>query len=167
MIYPAHLGITTHVFKNGRRRRWHPTGHVSYHRDPASAAAEERNPIEVIGQGDNLAARFFVGLNVGNTLTWTPKDVADIVWRERKRQGQNGSTSILSQLGIYESASGERVEEPSVQVVVLDLANEPEEQFLREMTEVGEALARELRQETVILELQRAGIVQRVYTVTP
>ena len=166
MIYPAHLGETTHVFRNGRRRRWRSTGAVNYHRDPSSQA-EEKNPIEVIGQGDNLAARFFVGLNVGDVPTWTPKDVADIVWRERKRQGQNGSTSILSQLGIYESASGEKIEEPSVQVIVLDLAGTPEEKFLREMTEVGEALVRELKQESVILELQRSGIVQRVYTVTP
>lgn len=167
-VYPAHLGETDHVFKDGRRRTWRPHGAVSFHVDPATGYASERqrNPIEAIGTGDNLAARFFVGLNVGQTTRWTPKDVADVVWAVRKEQGQNGSTTILSQLGIYES-HGQKVEEPSVQVIVLDLTNTPEKKFVDEMAEVGETLARRLEQQEVILEIQKRGIVQRIYTVTP
>ena len=105
MIYPVHLGETLHVFRKGHSRRWKPEGPVSFHVDPSTGHADERqrNPIEAIGSGDNLSARFFVGLKVGDEVRWTPKDVADIVWRVRKAQGQNGSSTILSQLGVYES----------------------------------------------------------------
>lgn len=167
MIYPCHMGATQHKI-HGRSRRWRPTGPVAFHADPAAHASEaQKNPIEAIGDGENLAARFFVGLNVGKVTRWTPKDVADVVWRVRKAQGENGSTSIISQLGLYESDAGDKVEEPSVQVVVLDLSGAPRPKFFGEMTEVGETLARELHQETVILEMQKRGVVEAVYVVTP
>ena len=54
-----------------------------------------------------------------------------------------------------------------MQVIVLDLADVPEAAFLAAMSEVGEAIARDLQQREVIMEIQKRGVVQRVYTVTP
>jgi hypothetical protein len=127
------------------------------------------NPIERLGSG-GYAARIFVGLMVGQENRWTVDDVIRITYEVRKRQAKGGpveGASILAQHGIYEDvATRERVIEPSAQVVIIDLSGREKEAFVAEMQELAEALRAELEQQTVILEIQKKGVLEDVYSVT-
>lgn len=125
----------------------------------------EPNPSTRLGAG-GFSARLFVGLNVGDRKAFNVSDVVDIVWKVRKRQGRDASASILAQKGIYESFAGKRVVEPSVQIIIIDLGGLSKRAFTAEMKELSETLCKRMKQETVILEIQRRGVVTDVFSVT-
>jgi hypothetical protein len=162
-VHNTYAGETTHRYSDGRVCRFRPTGPLR--RYSAAEKAARGNPISRISGGD-YSARLFVGLNVGQRRGFTERDVVDIVWKTRKRQGRLGDASILSQKGIYEDRSGKRVVEPSVQVIIIDLAGATKRKFVAEMQVLGEVLRRRLKQETVILEIQRRGVITDVFTIT-
>jgi hypothetical protein len=157
-LAPLYLGEVVHHTKQGKCH-WHPDGAV-YRYAPAPASARE---IEDFGAGDTEAARIFVGFNVGGTPTHTLSQVADAVYEIRKRQGASGDASLLLQRGIYES-DGERVDEDSAQVVILNLTGE--KNFTAHMLALAERLREQLSQERVIVEMQKGGVVQHVYSAT-
>ena len=159
-------------------RRFRPKGRLRvYHegditedstveyRDDETRHRAKANPASRLGSG-GYSARIFVGLNVGQRKAYNVDDVVKIVWNVRKKQKRSGDASILAQRGIYEDRKGKRVVEPSVQVVLIDLAGTPAKEFTHEMVELAEALCHKLKQETVILEIQKGGVVKDVYSVT-
>ena len=123
------------------------------------------NPAKRLG-GGGFSARIFVGLNVGTRKGYSVDDVVDLVWKVRKRQKRTADASILAQKGIYEDFKGRRIVEPSVQIIIIDLSGEKKRAFVDEMEELAEELCTKLKQETVILEIQKKGIVTDVYSVT-
>lgn len=141
-------------------RRFKPRGKLRVH-----SVGVEANPTTRLG-GGSYSARIFVGLNVGTRRGFTEKDVIGVVWRVRKKQKRSADSTILSQKGIYEDFRGRRIIEPSVQVLVIDTAGTPKREFVGEMKELAEALQRRLKQETVILEIQKKGVSVDVYSVT-
>jgi hypothetical protein len=163
MIVNAHLGEVTHKLRSGKTRRFRPTGEVYLARSGRLASAEERrdNPVEKI-TGSGLSARLFVGLSVGDAPTWTLENVVDAVWTFRA-----GGASFLIQKGIYQDAEGARVSEESVQVVILDFDSQTEEAFTQSMMKLAEHLREKFRQDSVVVEIQRKGVVTDVYSVTP
>lgn len=161
MIVNAYLGETTYRLKTGRTRRFTPQGDVYRCRDGRlPAAGEKDNPVERIA-GSGLSARLFVGLNVGPTPTYTVEDVVNAVWAFRK-----GGASFLVQKGIYQDASGGRVSEDSVQVVILDFEQTPVDTFTASMTELGVHLREKFHQDSVVVEIQNKGVVSDVYSIT-
>lgn len=143
-----------------RGRRFRPQGKL----DTANAVGHELARREPLSR---LAARFFVGLNVGVETKWTERDVVDAVVRIRRAQGAVPGASILSQRGIYEDQSRRIIDEPSVQIIIIDFDGVSQDAFTKEMIALGEQLARELQQETVLLEIQKRGVVEDQYTLTP
>jgi hypothetical protein len=141
-------------------RRFRPTGPLRVHH-----AGAVENPVSRVG-GGGYSARLFVGLNVGQKQTYTEDDVVAIVWRVRKKQKRDASATILAQKGIYEDFRGERVIEPSVQVILIDMAGTPKKKFVEEMKELAEELRSKMKQETVILEIQRRGVSTDVFSAT-
>jgi hypothetical protein len=118
--------------------------------------------------GGGLAARIFVGLNVGKVEKWTKQDAIDVVVHVRKKQKALPDASIMSQTGLYtDSETGALIQEPSLQIIVLETSGKTKKVFLREMTELADALRKELEQQVVILELQLSGVVTDVYEVKP
>jgi protein-disulfide isomerase-like protein with CxxC motif len=124
------------------------------------------NPVER-RDGTGLAARFFVGLKVKDEVKWTAEDVIAIIVRVREEQKAAPDASLLTQRGIYRDSTGKIVDEPSLQIIIIDMAGIAQNEFVDEMTELGEALQEELEQETVIMEIQKRGIVIAQYWVTP
>jgi hypothetical protein len=157
-------------------RRFTPKGRLLVYHEGAAP-----NPTTRLGSG-GYSARLFVGLNVGQRKAYTIDDVVKIVWSVRKKQGRSGDdaddgrwslfdggsprASILAQRGIYEDRSGKRVVEQSVQVVVIDFSGATKKQFTDEMIDLGETLRKRMKQETVILEIQRADRVVDVFSIT-
>ena len=158
--HQAYCGEATYVLANGGRKTFRPKGRLRTYEKGAL-----KNPATRLS-GGGLSARLFVGLKVGQRATYKIDDVIAIVRRVRKRQGKSADASILAQKGIYEDRSGDLVVEPSVQVIIIDLASEKKSAFVADMKELAEELRRKLHQETVILEIQRRGIVRDVFSVT-
>jgi hypothetical protein len=153
--YNIHAGEAVHA-----GRRFKPKGQLKLYHEGAMP-----NPTTRLG-GGGYGARIFVGLNVGQKKAHSIDDIIKIVWAVRKRQKRQADASILAQHGIYEGFDGKRVVEPSAQVVLIDLAGTPKRKWVDEMKELSEELRKKLRQETVILEIQRRGVSTDVYSVT-
>ena len=158
--HQAYCGEATYVLANKTRKTFRPKGRLRTYEKGARP-----NPTTRIS-GGGLSARLFVGLKVGQRTAYKVDDVIAVVRRVRKRQGKGADASILAQKGIYEDRSGELVIEPSAQVVIIDLAGEKKAVFVTDMKELAEELRRKLKQETIILEIQKSGVVKDVYSVT-
>jgi len=118
---------------------------------------------------DTLAARIIVGFNVGDEPTWTIDDLVPIVRRVREAQTGDPSATFIAQHGIYRHRDPDSkiVDEDGAQVLIIDTAGLSEANFEAQMIELAEKIARELKQESVTLEIQRNGITQRVHGIAP
>jgi hypothetical protein len=125
------------------------------------------NPRELLST-DTYAARLVVGFKVGHTPTYNIDDLVEIVTEFRKAQGKPDA-SFISQKGVYQHrSSGEIVVEDSGQVIIIiDVWRTPLDEFVDEMTTLAEHVAETMQQESVILEIQRNGVTQQVFSVVP
>lgn len=146
--------------------RFRPKGKVVCHDADWAEQPTEAEDVTRFGKG-GLSARIFVGLSVGENATFTVKDVVDLVVEIRKKQDASPDASILTQKGIYEDKAQRVIVEESVQIVIIDLGGSEKKAFTDDMLDLAEALCDELEQETVIVEIQRRGVVADVYGVTP
>jgi hypothetical protein len=144
--------------RNGAPTGWfRPTGALRPNRERWSTT----DPIQ--------AARLFIGFNVGDEPTWKMQDVIELVREIRQEQRQSPAASFVFQKGIY-AHTGRKdliVEEDGAQVIVLNLDEIPTREFEQQMKMLGTKLATELKQEEVILDLQRAGISYKTMGLAP
>lgn len=163
MIIPADIRQARWQGPRGKRGTFRPNGTVQL----VGARTAIENPAAWSSDEPLQAARLFVGFNVGAKPRWKLDDLVRVVKRARKAQGHAPDASFLVQKGIYTRKSGETVTEDGAQVVVLNTEGDAQPAFQREMVELAEAIATTLKQEEVILELQRGGVVQRTFGVVP
>jgi hypothetical protein len=98
------------------------------------------------------------------TARYAPDDVVQLVRIKRLEQGKPPDSSFLMMRGVYTGKlDGAIVTEDSVQVLIVDLWNTSPAKFLAEMKDLTEYLGTQLRQELVILEMQRSGVLQKQY----
>lgn len=130
--------------------------------------AEElkRNPV-IERYEEQLAARLFVGLNVGKKPTWSIEDVVRITKRIRIRQTKDPSASFLAQKGIWRGGKRQIVTEDSVQIIILDTEGKTRKVFERQMVKLAETLAGELKQDAVYVEIQKNGMTDVTLKVVP
>lgn len=146
-----------------KKAKFRPSGDMHAWGDVSQLQANPRERVDVVP----LTARLFVGLSVGQRPTYEIEDVMKVVKRVRKGQGAQPDSSFLFQKGFFtDEVTAETVEENSVQVVIFDFSSD-EDKFEDDMGEIGEALAQELHQQVVFVELQRHGVPYRVLRVTP
>jgi hypothetical protein len=167
---PAQMGLASWTTPTGGTGQFRPNGPVVL--VPATEAAPMNpNPYDVYGGVKTLAARMFVGLNVGGKPTWDVDDVVHAVRAERGKQKVPADASFLLQRGIYTHTPkrGRKtvIEENSVQVVIVKMPSEPERTWRPHLIRLAERLAQRLKQASVILELQRGGLVTEVLGVRP
>lgn len=151
------LGDHTVIFR--------PKGKVVCHEKGGgrkSTAAEARKSF---GKG-GPSARIFMGLSVGEDATFTVDDVVQAVARIRRARSLTPNASILSQKGIYEDRQKRLIVEDSVQIVIIDVDGTPIEEFKEEVLDLADELIDEFEQEEIVVELQDAGIVQELFSVT-
>lgn len=155
--YPANLGIAH--FHGGSFR---PSGPVRQH--------GRTNQLGAIAwrASETIAARIFVGFNVGDVPTWTIDNLIELVLRMRQLQGANPSATMLAQKGIYQHTGGDRhvVVEDGAQVIIFN-EGKPSAEFTEEMVTLGTEIAKVFQQELVIVEIQRNGVTQETIGVTP
>lgn len=145
--------------RDGIVRSFHPTGR-------RLGAGERLRANRVSWEAsDTYSARLFVGFNVGAKTVWEMDDLLAVVREVRERQTGNPASSFLYQKGIHKHQSGQIVEEPGAQVIVINMGSSPKE-FIEQMLELAEQVADQLKQEEVVLEIQKNGLVERVFGVS-
>lgn len=149
---------------------WEPTGKLEvvrrnpeleeWFRDTGSPGGDDEHP---------WAFRCFVGLDVagehGLLKDWySLDDVIQVIDLDRQAQGVPPDATLIRQKGLFTYAKGAMAGktgvENSVQVIVFwNPAHETLDEWKRHMKQVAEDLVTKLRQELVIIEFQRSGIV--------
>jgi len=175
MVVHAHLGETVHRLSDGRVKRFRPHGPTyiidnkgGLHKGGEAVLAPRKNPIVErvggTGEGTGFSARIFIGLNVGDTPTYTIDDIVKSVVAIRDRQGALPDASFLAQRGVYTQA-GKTVQENSVQIIILDLVGMTKTVFTAQVMELAKEMREDFKQESVIVEIQERGIVQDVFSI--
>ena len=161
MATPGRLGVIV----NGRKTMFVPTGALNFRGRGARAYAANRR----LWSGPAAdAGRLFVGLDVFNQARWSMSDVMEVVRSERIAQTGNPDSTFIAQKGIFKHASGEIVEEDSVQVIIYNLEEGVDyETFKEHMVALGSRLASVLRQELVVIEMRLRGVSEEVIGVGP
>src|ERR1019366_1106407 len=112
-----------HHLSGGTVRRFRPRGPSHLIRGSEAAPSKRRrgareDSVEDWGPG-GLAARVFVGLNVGETPTYTVEDVVKATKAIRREQGVLPDATFIAQKGLYtepEARGGKLIDENSVQI---------------------------------------------------
>jgi len=126
------------------------------------------NPAGWSSRAPIYAARIFVGFNVGPRPRWSMGDVVQIVKRVRKGQVGSPDATFLYQRGLYTSKEDSSiVDEKGAQIIILNLSGATVKEFRRQMIELGEEIATKLRQEEVIVEIQKGGVSKETIGITP
>lgn len=143
-----------------------PSGTHFFHPNGPKRWSSSYRPNKTVWESaDTFSARLFVGFNVGMETVYEMSDLVSLVRRVREEQIDDPSSSFVYQHGIYRHHDGDVVEEPGAQVIIINMSATPE-QFVAQMVELAEVIAREMSQEEVVVEIQRNGIVQRVLGVS-
>jgi hypothetical protein len=157
-----------------RRFAWrNPRGEVGFFTPNGRVTEHGRgdfleNPAGWTSRSPIYAARIFVGFNVGHRARWSMEDVVRIVKRVRKAQVGTPDATFLYQRGLYTSKRDESVvDEKGAQIIILNLSGATPKQFRLQMIALGEEIATKLRQEEVIVEIQRGGVSKETIGVTP
>lgn len=116
---------------------------------------------------ETWAARLFVGFKVGDVVMYEMKDLIEIVRVVREEQTGDPSSSFVSQHGIYVHDSGEVIEEPGAQVVIIKGHKTKPATFKKDVEDLAEVIAISLEQEEVVLEIQKNGITQDTFGIRP
>ena len=151
---------------NGTLGFFRPNGRMTVEGSRCGDFAE--NPAGWTSRAPIYAARIFVGFNVGHKAKWSMSDVVRIVKRVRKDQVGMPDATFLYQRGLYTSKRDDSVvDEKGAQIIILNLAGASVKAFRDQMIFLGEEIATKLRQEEVIVEIQRGGISKETIGVTP
>lgn len=111
-----------------------------------------------------LAARLFVGFNVGGTPTYSMDHLVEIVRKSLRSQGASEDSSFVYQKGVYtHKDSREVVKEDGAQVIILNTEEGvTQAQFKERVIAVADAIIDQMKQEAVVIEIQKGGVAERV-----
>lgn len=124
------------------------------------------NPRTWSGEKAVWSARVIVGFARRGKKPATMNMLVRIVKRVRTQQTGDPSATFLTQRGLYRhNDTGEIVDEPGAQVVLIDTHDTPPRTFEKHAEEIAETIARELEQAEVIVEIQKNGVSQSVFGV--
>lgn len=130
--------------------------------------APRGNPIDWTGEKVTYSAHLFVGFSIKDKPTWTMADLVKLVKRVRRRQVKHPDSSFIYQRGVYTHESdGMVVTEDAAQVVLLNVhpVTRRFSTFRKHMIRLAEIICKELKQETVIVRIDKNGIAEETYGV--
>jgi|SRR5208337_2034144 len=157
-----------HHLQDGRTLRFRPRGPTYLYeaQRPKRGRTAREDRIEDWGVG--LAARIFVGLNVGDKPTYTVQQVMDATRDIRRQQAALPDATFLAQRGLYtepQDKGGRLIEEDSVQIIIFDSEGSTLDVFADKIIQLARGLRERFNQDSVIVELQEAGISQKVLAI--
>lgn len=101
-------------------------------------------------------ARLLVGFNVGGVPRWDKCDLYLMTYLLREKQVGSPGFTLFAGLGAYAGAKGV-IQEKSAQIVILNFGT-PRDEFFDQMFDLAGALADNLNQDDVLLQLQEEGV---------
>jgi hypothetical protein len=114
-------------------------------------------------KGPIYSAVLFVGFSVGNKITWTKGYLVELVKRVRRLQVKHPDSSFFYQEGIHIHESDGRgvVAEDGIQVIILNVPPMIRKRvvFRKHMVKLAETICRDMKQETVIVRIEKNGIL--------
>jgi len=153
-----------HVAFPGGSFHFYPQGPLSYISGP-------RNNPRLWQSEETWGVRLVMGLSIqGERKEISPLSIIDYVKRFCAFAGLAPDSSYIMQKGVYKySGNGEVKTEKSLQIVILSVNNGDLPPYFFEwyMEILAEAMAVDFRQESIIVELQRNGVVQETAGVGP
>lgn len=161
----AEHGPVSRRLSNGRQFDWSPQGPivVIVVDERGRGAREPAGHREDFGAG-GLTARLFVGLFVGDKLTYTVDNVIEATRDYRASHGQSVDSSFIAQKGLYTGRTGV-VQEDSVQVIVFDVSGASEATFEQQMEGLAKTLRAKFDQDAVYVEMQQSGTVLKFFSI--
>jgi hypothetical protein len=120
------------------------------------------NPAAWADKGPTYTATLFVGFSVGDKPTWTMDYLIRLVKRVRIKQVKHPDSSFLYQKGIYtHESNGKVVTEDGAQAIILNVPPMVRKHvvFRRHMIKLAETICRDMKQETVILRIDKNGVL--------
>jgi hypothetical protein len=159
-----------HHLSDGSVRRFTPRGptHViDGHRSKPARKGSREDSVEDWGPG-GLAARIFVGLNVGEKPTYTINDVVKATKEIRLQQGALPDATFIAQKGLYTEPAargGHLITENSVQIIIFDTEGLSLDAFGEKVVQLARGLRERFDQDSVIVELQEGGVSKKVLSV--
>ena len=148
-----------------------PSGKLECHGDRAILV----NPRRWESEADTWSARIIVGFRPKDappSLRLTERDAKEkedllvrLVRLTREAQVGDPGATFLTQRGLYRHVeSGEVVDEPGMQVILINTAEGvTPKQFERQVEDLAELIADKFDQEEVIVEIQKNGVSQQVF----
>lgn len=135
----------------------------------APKRGRKRNPPHEIWSSDStLSARLIVGFNVGKNPYWKLEDLVTLV-RDKRISDGHPSASFIPQRGVYQhdEIDGHRhiVTEDGAQITIICDYSDDVAAFTKEMIDLGGYIAKMMRQESVIVEIQHNGTTLATYGV--
>ena len=109
-----------------------------------------------------------MGLNVGETPTYTVEDVVHATRDIRREQGKLPDATFIAQKGLYtepEYRGAHLIEENSVQIIIFDIDGSSLDVFAANVVQLAAALRKKFDQDSVIVEIQNAGVSQKLINV--
>jgi len=165
---------------NPRRLSWNkkngggsftPSGRLVCHGDRSILT----NPRRWQSEADTWSARIVVGFRPKDappSFRITEREAKHkedllvyLVRRTREAQVGDPGATFLTQRGLYRHVeSGEVVDEPGMQVILINTAEGvTPKQFERQVEDLAELIATKFDQEEVIVEIQKNGVSQQVF----
>lgn len=150
--HPIHVGNTrVGIFD------FIPTGKIMF------VSEGSRNNPDIFRSKETWAARIIVGLSIkGRRRSIPPQSIISYVKAYCKFAGLDPSSSYLMQKGVYQYSGGGRVvTENSMQIILLNLnADLHPGIFQMYMEYMAEDMGVDFKQESIVMEIQRNGVVQ-------
>jgi len=131
--------------------------------------ATRDNPTAWRSKGPTYAATLYVGFSVGDKPTWTMKQLVPLVKKIRKQQVGHPDSTFLYQRGVYTHKSdGKVITEDGAQVILLnvDPVTRKFYEFRRHMITLAETIAKKFKQETIIVNIEKNGILHETLGIT-
>lgn len=123
------------------------------------------NPFNWEDSGPTWGARVIVGFNRRGRRAVTMNQLVRLVRRIRLEQVGDPAATFVAQRGLYRHGTGEIVDEPGAQVILINTPNlgTTPAQFEKQVEKLSEDIATELGQDEVIVEIQENGFTRRTF----
>lgn len=152
---------------NGRQRgtfRVNPKSKLTcaYKAGEKLYSTTRENPTSWRSKGPTYAATLYVGFSVGNKPTWKMPDLVKLVKKVRRDQVTHPDSTFLYQRGVYTHESdGNVVTEDGGQVILLNVppVQRKFSEFRRHVIRLAEIIAKKFKQESVIVTIEKNGVL--------
>ncbi len=169
--------------EDGRILEFTPKGKMHERGDASEFYTDNvrQNPLKRHSVEPTQGARILIGFNVGIEQKWTMKDIVKFVFRREQVEsaindgdaqehplGGDVGITFLAQEGIWQAVRETNAyPEQGAQVLMMNIISEKPKRFIKDMSELADAMVTEFQQQAVLLEITKNGVVKENFEFGP